>query len=541
MLEDNKSFDKVSANYVNLNPISFLRRTAKVFPNRLSIVYEDIKFSWSETFERCKKLASALKSEGLERGDVVGFIAVNTPELYEAHFGIPMAGLVLNAINYRLDAKTIAYILSHSETKILFVDTEFLATANKAIEISKMQIKVILIKDKYFQELEPSKGLDYEKFISSNLLEGFDSNPGDEWDTISINYTSGTTGNPKGVLYHYRGAYLNALGNALEWDMNVHPVYLWTLPMFHCNGWCFPWTIAAKAGTNVCLRKVEGRSIYKAIEKYKVDHMCGAPIVLNLVIEAFSDRQITLSKECKVMTAAAPPPPKTLKAMQKLGFSVTHVYGLTEVYGPCVVSTWKEDWDHLPLDEQANLKARQGIEYLVQEDINVIDVKTGESIPWDGKTIGELLLRGNITMKGYLKNIDATDEAFDNGWFHTGDLAVIHTDGYIELKDRKKDIIISGGENISSIEIENCISSHPLVSACAVVAMANEKWGEVPCAFVELQNNEILSESELTEFCRENLASYKIPKKIFFENLPKTSTGKVQKTKLRERLVEKFS
>jgi len=541
MLEDNKSFDKVSANYVSLNPISFLRRTAKVFPNRLSIVYEDIKFSWSETFERCKKLASALKSEGLERGDVVGFIAVNTPELYEAHFGIPMAGLVLNAINYRLDAKTIAYILSHSETKILFVDTEFLATANKAIEISKMQIKVILIKDKYFQELEPSKGLDYEKFISSNLLEGFDSNPGDEWDTISINYTSGTTGNPKGVLYHYRGAYLNALGNALEWDMNVHPVYLWTLPMFHCNGWCFPWTIAAKAGTNVCLRKVEGRSIYNAIEKFKVDHMCGAPIVLNLVIEAFSDRQITLSKECKVMTAAAPPPPKTLKAMQKLGFSVTHVYGLTEVYGPCVVSTWKEDWDHLPLDEQANLKARQGIEYLVQEDINVIDVKTGENIPWDGKTIGELLLRGNITMKGYLKNIDATEEAFDNGWFHTGDLAVIHTDGYIELKDRKKDIIISGGENISSIEIENCISSHPLVSACAVVAMANEKWGEVPCAFVELQNNEILSESELTEFCRENLASYKIPKKIFFENLPKTSTGKVQKTKLRERLAEKFS
>ena len=541
MLEDNKSFDKVSANYVSLNPISFLRRTAKVFPNRLSIVYEDIKFSWSETFERCKKLASALKSEGLERGDVVGFIAVNTPELYEAHFGIPMAGLVLNAINYRLDAKTIAYILSHSETKILFVDTEFLATANKAIEISKMQIKVILIKDKYFQELEPSKGLDYEKFISSNPLEGFDSNPSDEWDTISINYTSGTTGNPKGVLYHYRGAYLNALGNALEWDMNVHPVYLWTLPMFHCNGWCFPWTIAAKAGTNVCLRKVEGRSIYKAIEKYKVDHMCGAPIVLNLVIEAFSDRQITLSKECKVMTAAAPPPPKTLKAMQKLGFSVTHVYGLTEVYGPCVVSTWKEDWDHLPLDDQANLKARQGIEYLVQEDINVIDVKTGESIPWDGKTIGELLLRGNITMKGYLKNIDATDEAFDNGWFHTGDLAVIHTDGYIELKDRKKDIIISGGENISSIEIENCISSHPLVSACAVVAMANEKWGEVPCAFVELQNNEILSESELTEFCRENLASYKIPKKIFYENLPKTSTGKVQKTKLRERLVEKFA
>ena len=541
MLKDNKSFDKVSANYVSLNPISFLRRTAKVFPNRSSIVYEDIKFSWSETLERCKKLASALKSEGLERGDVVGFIAVNTPELYEAHFGIPMAGLVLNAINYRLDAKTIAYILSHSETKILFVDTEFLATANKAIEISKMQIKVILIKDKYFHELKPSKGLDYEKFISSNLLEGFDSNPGDEWDTISINYTSGTTGNPKGVLYHYRGAYLNALGNALEWDMNVHPVYLWTLPMFHCNGWCFPWTIAAKAGTNVCLRKVEGRLIYKAIKKYKVDHMCGAPIVLNLVIEAFSDHQITLSKECKVMTAAAPPPPKTLKAMQKLGFSVTHVYGLTEVYGPCVVSTWKEDWDHLPLDDQANLKARQGIEYLVQEDINVIDVKTGENIPWDGKTIGELLLRGNITMKGYLKNIDATKEAFDNGWFHTGDLAVIHTDGYIELKDRKKDIIISGGENISSIEIENCISSHPLVSACAVVAMANEKWGEVPCAFVELQNNEILSESELTEFCRQNLASYKIPKKIFYENLPKTSTGKVQKTKLRERLVEKFA
>ncbi len=539
MQEDNKSFDNVSSNYVSLNPISFLRRTAKVFPNRVSVVYGDIQFCWSETFERCKKLASALNSEGLERGDVVGFLAVNTPELYEAHFGIPMAGLVLNAINYRLDVKTIAYILSHSETKILFVDTEFLTTANQAIKLSKRQIKVVLIKDKYFQEIEPSKGLDYEEFINSNEEEDFDSNPSDEWDTISINYTSGTTGNPKGVLYHYRGAYLNALGNALEWDMNVHPVYLWTLPMFHCNGWCFPWTIAAKAGTNVCLRKVEGGSIYEAIEQNKVDHMCGAPIVLNLVIEAFLDRQITLSKKCKVMTAAAPPPPKTLKAMQKLGFSVTHVYGLTEVYGPCVVSTWKDNWDELPLDEQANLKARQGIEYLVQEDINVVDVKLGESVPWDGKTIGEVLLRGNITMKGYLKNIDATMEAFNNGWFHTGDLAVIHKDGYIELKDRKKDIIISGGENISSIEIENCISAHPLVSTCAVVAMANEKWGEVPCAFVELQNNESLGESELIDFCRENLASYKIPKKIFYENLPKTSTGKVQKSKLRERLVER--
>ncbi len=539
MSDSNENFGKVPANYVNLNPISFLKRSAKVYPNRLSVVYEDRKFNWSETFDRCKRLASALRSEGLKRGDVVSFLAANTPELYEAHFGIPMAGLVLNAINYRLDAKTISYILAHSETKILFADTEFIETARKAIKICKMEIKVVQIIDKCFFNCEPLEDLNYETFIDSKPKEDFKVNPNDEWDTISINYTSGTTGNPKGVLYHYRGAYLNALGNALEWDMKIHPTYLWTLPMFHCNGWCFPWTIAAKAGTNVCLRKAEGKAIYRAIEKHKVDYLCGAPIVLNLVIEAFSDSEISLSKECKVMTAAAPPPPKTLQAMQKLGFSVTHVYGLTEVYGPCVVSAWKDDWDELSLDEQAKLKARQGIEYLVQEGMKVVDVTSGDNVPWDGKTIGELLLRGNITMKGYLKNADATSEVFDNGWFHTGDLAVIHSDGYVELKDRKKDIIISGGENISSIEIENCISSHPLVSTCAVVAMPNEKWGEVPCAFVELLNNKTLDELELTNFCRENLASYKIPKKIFYEPLPKTSTGKVQKAKLRERVGEK--
>ena len=531
-------FHKVDANYVPLNPVSFLRRTAKVFPNKTSIVYNDKVFTWSETFERCMRLSYSLKFEGLQKGDVVGFLAANTPELYEAHFGVPMAGLILNAINYRLDHKTISYILTHSETKILFADTEFIQTAKSAINLSDKKIKLIQIVDTNCKGLSPTNDLDYEEFINLNNTKTLDTNPVNEWDTISVNYTSGTTGDPKGVLYHYRGAYLNALGNTLEWNMQMHPVYLWTLPMFHCNGWCFPWTIAAKAGTNVCLRKVDGSEIYNAIEKYRVDHLCGAPIVLNLIIEAIEKSKLALNHKCKVMTAAAPPPPKTLKIMQNIGFEVTHVYGLTEVYGPCVVSTWKDEWNHLSSDEQASLKARQGVEYLVQEGIKIIDVNSGRSLPWDGTTIGELLLRGNITMKGYLKNSSATDEAFKNGWFHTGDLAVIHKDGYVELKDRKKDIIISGGENISSIEIENCLTSHPAIAICAVVAMADEKWGEVPCAFIETSDGNIIEDKVLIEFCRENLANYKIPKKFVYEILPKTSTGKVQKAKLRQYLTK---
>ena len=539
MQVENKNSEKCLANYVALNPVSFLRRTAEVFPDRVSLVYAEKSYTWSETFERCKRLAFALSLEGFQRGEVVGFLATNTPELYEAHFGVPMAGLVLNAINYRLDSKTIGYILKHSNTKILFVDTEFIETALNAIELMRIKIKVVQIVDHNFGQANPIVDLNYENYINCNDGKEFDSNPVDEWDTISINYTSGTTGNPKGVLYHYRGAYLNALGNALEWDMNIHPVYLWTLPMFHCNGWCFPWTIAAKAGTNVCLRKVEGQSIFKEIEARRVDHMCGAPIVLNLIIEVAEKFGKTLHGQCKVMTAAAPPPPKTLKIMKSLGFNVTHVYGLTEVYGPCVVSVWNEDWTCLSEEDQANYKARQGVKYIVQDNLQVIDSISGGVVPKDGKTIGELRLRGNITMKGYLNNESATEEAFKEGWFNTGDLAVMHVDGYVELKDRKKDIIISGGENISSIEIENCISSHDSVAICAVVAMEDEKWGEVPCAFVELLDDKKENELDLIDFCRKNLAGYKVPKKIIYGDVPKTSTGKVQKAKLRESLLRK--
>ena len=531
-------FHKMDANYVPLNPVSFLRRTAKVFPNKISVVYEDKSYTWSETFERCKRLSFSLKSEGFEKGDVVGFLAANTPELYEAHFGVPMAGLILNSINYRLDHRTISYILEHSETKILFADTEFIQTAKLAIELTGKKIKIIQIIDINCKESTPTKDLDYENFINSTKVKTFDINPTNEWDTISVNYTSGTTGDPKGVLYHYRGAYLNAIGNTLEWNMPMHPIYLWTLPMFHCNGWCFPWTIAAKAGTNVCIRKLDGLTIYNSIERYKVDHLCGAPIVLNFIIEAADKEKKSLNHQCKVMTAAAPPPPKTLKKMQELGFEVTHVYGLTEVYGPCVVSAWKDEWNQLASDEQASLKARQGVEYVVQEGLKIIDVDSGQDLPWDGKTIGELLLRGNITMKGYLKNPSATEEVFKDGWFHTGDLAVMHKDGYVELKDRKKDIIISGGENISSIEIENCLTSHPAIALCAVVAMADDKWGEVPCAFIETLDGNIIEDSILIEFCRKALANYKVPKKFVYATLPKTSTGKVQKAKLREKLFQ---
>ncbi len=533
-----KGFDsslrKNEANYVPLNPTSFLRKAATTFPNKKSLIYNNKFFTWLETYKRCKRLASALVMMGLSKGSTVGYLAMNTPELYEGHFGVPMAGMVLNAMNYRLDAKTLAFIIDHSETKLLLTDLEFLLSAEQAVEMSKIRPEIIVIEDKDAGFRNISKHVDYEAFVESGDPDYCELNLEDEWETISINYTSGTTGNPKGVVYHYRGAYLNAIGNILEWDMDSHPTYLWTLPMFHCNGWCFPWTIAAKAGTNVCLRKVTAEAMYSSIANYSVDYLCGAPIVLSMLADASAEEKRLFSHTCKVMTAAAPPPAAVLEAMQELGFKVTHVYGLTEVYGPCVACAWDPEWDDLSIKEQANIKSRQGVAYVVQEGIRVVSQESGLDVSKDGKTMGEVLLRGNITMKGYLKNPGATEEAFSGGWFHTGDLGVMFENGYVQLKDRAKDIIISGGENISSIEIENCIYDLEQVAACGVVAMKDIKWGEVPCVFVELKTGSTLTKDQIINHCRENLASFKVPKEVIFRELPKTSTGKIQKVALRK-------
>lgn len=527
--------DKNPANYVPLSPLTFLERAAAVYPNYTSIVHGEKRFTWAKTYARCRRLASALRAYGIGQGDTVALMGYNTPETYEAHFGVPMIGAVLNALNTRLDAATIAFILEHGEAKLLITDREASPIIGKALELLGKSLPVIDIDDPLGRGGELLGQTDYESFLAKGDPNFTWSLPPDEWQAISLNYTSGTTGNPKGVVYHHRGAYLNAVSNVLAWDLARHPVYLWTLPMFHCNGWCFPWTLAAVAGTSVCLRRVEVETIYRLIAQENVTHYCGAPIVHNMLVNAPAEIRAQKQHPVKGMIAAAPPPAAVLEAMEQNDFKITHVYGLTETYGPAVLCEQHREWDSRPIDERARLNARQGVRYHMLEQIMVADPITLEPVPADGQTLGEVFFRGNIVMMGYLKNPTATNEAFKGGWFHSGDLGVLHPDGYLELKDRSKDIIISGGENISTIEVENVLYRHPAVMEAAVVGKPDDKWGETPCAFVTLRENvQNVTEADIIDFCRANMARYKVPKQIVFGPLPKTSTGKVQKFVLRE-------
>ena len=525
---------KNAANFTPLTPLSFIERTARVFPDHTAVVHGETQRSWTETYHRCIKLASALNRRGINKGDTVAVMLPNVPASLEAHFGVPMCGAVLNTLNIRLDAKTIAFILDHGEAEALLTDKEFAPIVNEALSLCKAKPLVIDVDDALAPDGELLGEIEYEAFLAEGNT-GYDwQYPENEWDAISLNYTSGTTGNPKGVVYHHRGAALNSLGNITAWAMPQRPKYLWTLPMFHCNGWCFPWTVTALAGTHICLRRTEPGPIYQSIIDHQVTHMCGAPIVMGMLVNASSQEQKTLPHSVKILTAGAAPPSAIVEQIEALGFDVTHAYGLTECYGPGVVSEWHPEWDELPTTEKSAKKARQGVPYLVMQDLTVMDPETMQKTPADAQTMGEIFMRGNNLMKGYLKNETATEKAFLGGWFHTGDLGVMHPDGYIELKDRSKDIIISGGENISTIEVEGVLYQHPAVAEAAVVAKPDEKWGETPCAFVALKEEAKSSEEEIIQFCRDNLAHFKCPKKIVFAELPKTSTGKIQKFILRE-------
>lgn len=523
-----------AANYEALSPLTFLERSASIYPDKLAVVHGEVRRTWAETYERCRRLASALVKEGIKPGDTVSMMCPNLPEHFEAHFGVPMAGAVLNSINTRLDAPAVAFILKHAETKILFTEREMNAVVSKALDLLDTKPLVIDIDDPTFQEGKLLGSMTYEKFIEEGDPEFAWQGPANEWDAISLNYTSGTTGDPKGVVYHHRGAYLNAVSNALSWQMPYHATYLWTLPMFHCNGWCFPWTMAVIAGVSVCLRHVRAQKIVELIINEKVDHLCGAPIVLSMIGNAPASVKAGIMHPVKVMTAGAPPPAAVIQTMEEMNFDVTQVYGLTETYGPCVVSAWKDEWNDKSIEERARLKARQGVRAPMQEGLMVADPATLEPVEKDGQTIGEIFMRGNIVMKGYLKNAPTTDSSFSGGWFHSGDLAVWHPDGYVEIKDRSKDIIISGGENISSIEVEDVLYKHPKIQDAAVVAKPDEKWGEVPCAFIKLADETTMTVEEVIQYCRENMAHFKVPKKVVFVDLPRTSTGKVQKFILRQ-------
>lgn len=528
--------DRNAANYAPLSPLTFIERAASVYPERAALVYNDTRRSWSETYRRCRRLASALRKRGINTEDTVALMLPNVPAMYEAHFAIPMTGAVIHGLNIRLDAGSIAFQLRHGGARVLLTDPEFADTISAALAQLDDPPLVIDVADPAVEDGRLIGEIEYEDFLATGD-PAFDwALPDDEWQAIALGYTSGTTGNPKGVVTHHRGAFLNAVSNILAWNMQAHPVYLWTLPMFHCNGWCFPWTIAALNGTSVCLRSVTDVGIFDAIKRNGVTHLCGAPVVLSLMANASEELKQGIDTRVSVMTAASAPPPTILEAMARLDFDVTHTYGLTEVYGPAVVCAWHEDWDQLPLDRQAALKARQGVRYPMLEQLVVADPETLEPVPRDGTTIGEILFRGNIVMKGYLKNPDATEAAFAGGYFHSGDLAVCHPDGYIEIKDRSKDVIISGGENISSIEIEATLYRHPAVLEAAVTAMPHEKWGETPCAFINLRPDAgDVSEQDIIDFCRDNMARFQAPRKVVFGPLPKTSTGKIRKYELRER------
>ncbi len=528
--------DKNDANHQALSPLSFLRRTATVFPDHTAVIHGQQRYTYREFYERACRLGSALKARGIGLGHTVAMICPNIPPMLEAHYGVPMIGAVINTINYRLDAAAIAFILDHGEAKVVIVDKEFSALAKEALSLCETKPLVIGVDDPEYPGGELIGEMDYEAFIADGDPDLDWSLPVDEWQAIALNYTSGTTGNPKGVVYHHRGAYLLAMGNVVTASMQQHPTYLWTLPMFHCNGWCFTWSLSVLAGTHVCLRRVEPGPIFDALAEHKVTHLCGAPIVMGMLVNATDEERKPLPHTVNFFTAAAPPPAAVIAKIEAQGFFITHLYGLTETYGPAVVNAWHREWDSLPDDERARVKARQGVPYEVLENLSVRDPETMQPVPKDGETMGEVMFRGNVVMKGYLKNPKATKEAFGYGWFHSGDLGVWHPDGYIQLKDRSKDIIISGGENISSIEVEDTLYKHPSIQAAAVVARPDEKWGETPVAFIETKPGiEDLSEEAVIAFCRDNLAHYKCPRTVVFAELPKTSTGKIQKFKLRDK------
>lgn len=531
----NIGLDKNEANFVALTPLSFIQRAARVYPHRTALVYGDLRQSWLQTYQRCLQLASALSKRGIGEGDTVAVMLPNVPAMFEAHFAVPMCGAVLNTLNTRLDAEAISFMLQHGDAKMVITDREFSNVINKAVAMcGNRRPTVVRVDDDTAPEGPAVGDITYEALMAEGDVNFQWKRPSDEWDAIALNYTSGTTGNPKGVVTHHRGAYLNAASNVISWQMAHHPTYLWTLPMFHCNGWCFPWTMALVAGTSVCLRRVDPAVIFPLIRDHQVTHMCGAPIVYSMLINAPEALRAGISHSISGLIAGAAPPAAVIEGCEKVGIDLTHVYGLTEVYGPASVCAKQEEWTQLSAEDRAMLNGRQGVPYPLQEDVVVLDPQTLQPVPADGETMGEIFFRGNVVMKGYLKNPGATDDAFEGGWFHTGDLAVMNPDGYIKIKDRSKDIIISGGENISSIEVEDALHRHPSVLTAAVVATPDARWGEVPCAFVELKEGAAASEDEIIEFCRTLLARYKVPKKVIFGTLPKTSTGKIQKFVLRD-------